>query len=117
MPVLTPTCPYRCYLLLIGKRTGFQETDQKMTSTVKMNNIQKHLVETQGFYFAKVTMFKQDSRTGSASDIVETYEGFIKESESGIIWMIRPQASMRSRFKTTILTVSERVISVEKAVA
>ena len=40
MPVLTPTCPYRCYLLLIGKRTGFQETDQKMI-TYKGYTIEK----------------------------------------------------------------------------
>jgi hypothetical protein len=28
-------CIYRCYRSGIGKRTGFQETDQKMASTTK----------------------------------------------------------------------------------
>lgn len=85
-----------------------------MNATVKLNNLQKHMIETEGFYFAKVTMFKRIAFTGETSDIVETYEGLIKETESGIIWMIRPQANMRSRYNKEILTVSERLISVEK---
>lgn len=83
------------------------------TTTVKLNNLQKHMIETEGFYFAKVTMYKQDNRTGEASDIVETYEGLIKETECGIIYMIRPQANMRSRYNKQILTVDSRLISVE----
>lgn len=85
-----------------------------MTSTtVKLNNIQKYMIEEEGFYFAKVTMFKQDSRTGGASDIVETYEGLIKQEDCGIIWMVRPEANMRSNYKRQILTVDTRLISVE----
>jgi hypothetical protein len=84
-----------------------------MNTAAKLSNIEKYMIEEEGFYFAKVTMFKQDGYAGGASNIVETYEGLIKESESGIIWMVRPQANMRSNFKTQILTVSSRTISVE----
>ena len=87
---------------------------KKMAPTTKLNNLQKHMIETEGFYFAKVTMYKQNPYTRDASDVVEIYEGLIKETESGIIWMIRPQANMRSRYNKEILTVSERLISVEK---
>jgi hypothetical protein len=88
-----------------------------MATTTKFNNIQNYMIEEEGFYLAKVTMYRQDSWTREKTDVVDTYEGLIKETDSGIIWMIRPQANMRSRFKSTILTVSERLISVEKVVA
>ena len=84
-----------------------------MNATVKLNNLQKHMIETEGFYFAKVTMYKQNPYTRETTDIVETYEGLIKETESGIIYMIRPQANMRSRYNKQILTVPQRLISVE----
>ena len=82
-------------------------------ATVKLSNVEKYMVEEEGFYFGKVTMFKLDSRTGKATDIVETYEGFIKQTDSGLIWKIRPQASMRSNYKQEVLTVTSRTISVE----
>jgi hypothetical protein len=82
-------------------------------ATTTLSNVEKYMVEEEGFYFAKVTMFKLDRRTGATTDIVETYEGFIKQEESGLIWMIRPEANMRSSFKQTVLTVSSRTISVE----
>ena len=82
-------------------------------ATVKLSNIEKYMVEEEGFYFAKVTMFKLDLRTGKTTDIVETYEGFVKQENCGLIYMIRPQANMRSNFKKQILTLTSRTISVE----
>lgn len=84
------------------------------TKTTKFNNIQKHMIETEGFEMAKVTMYKQDWRTGGASSEIETYEGLVEITDCGIIWMIRPEASMRSNYKKQILTVSQRTISVER---
>ena len=75
------------------------------------------MIETEGFYFAKVTMYKRIPFTSETSDVVEIYEGLIQETECGIIYMIRPQANMRSRYNKEILTVSQRLISVEKVVA
>jgi hypothetical protein len=82
-------------------------------TTNKVRPVEQFLIDEEGFYFAKVTMYRQDRMTGSKSDIVETYEGFIKQTASGIIYSIRPQASMRSHNKTEILTVSQRLISIE----
>jgi hypothetical protein len=88
-----------------------------MITATKIRPIEQHMIDTKGFYLAKVTMFSQDYMTGGVSDTVESYEGYIKESDCGIIWMIRPEANMRSNNKTTILTVSQRLISVERIAA
>ena len=80
----------------------------------KIRPVEQYLKDTDGFYLARVTMYRQDYRTGKRSEIVDTYEGYIKDIECGIIYKIRPQASMRSRFKTEICTVSQRLISIEK---
>jgi len=85
-----------------------------MTTATKIRPIEQHMIDTQGFYFAKVTMFSQDYMTGGVSDRVESYQGYIKQIDCGIIYMIRPEANMRSNNKTQILTVSQRLISVEK---
>ena len=86
-----------------------------ITTPKKLSAIQQHMVEEQGFYFARVTMYRQDFRTGDKTEIVDVYEGFINTSESGIVWRIRPQANMRSLYKSEILTVDSRLISIEKA--
>lgn len=83
-------------------------------TTRKIRPIEQHMIETEGFYLAKVTMFRQDRMTGGVSNIVDTYEGYIKVADCGIVDMIRPEANMRSHFKTKILTVSQRLISIEK---
>jgi hypothetical protein len=80
----------------------------------KVRPIEQHMIDTQGFYFAKVTMYRQNQVTGYASDIVETFEGCVKQDKSGIIFMVRPEANMRSNNKTKICTVSQRLISIEK---
>jgi hypothetical protein len=85
-----------------------------MTTTQKLSPIQKYLLEEEGFYFAKVTMHPQGRDGYADKNRVDVYEGLINESDCGIIWMPRPGANMRSRFATTILTVKERVISVER---
>lgn len=85
-----------------------------MATTRKIRPVEQYLMDTQdGWFFAKVTMYRQDW-TGEASDIVDIYEGLVKQHDCGIIDMVRPQANMRSRFKTTICTVSQRLISIEK---
>lgn len=76
--------------------------------------VEQYMMDTDGFYLAKVVMYKQHQYTGLRTDIVETFEGCIKESDCGIIWMIRPEANMRSRNRVRILTVSQRLISVER---
>jgi len=102
------------------KPQGLQrKREHQMTTAIttpkKLNPIQQHLVEEEGFYFARVTMYRQ-GWDGYATDIVDVHEGFIKTSEdSGIVWYIRPEANMRSRFKKAILTVDDRLISIEKA--
>ena len=84
------------------------------TATInKVRPVEQYMMDEHGFYFAKVTMFRQDRRTGGVSDVVETFEGCVKQTDSGIIWMVRPEASMRSNFKQEICTVRERLISIE----
>lgn len=83
------------------------------TSTKKYNNIQQYMIDEEGFVMAKVTMYKQDRRTGGVSSEVQTYEGLVELTDCGIIYMIRPEANMRSNYKKQILTVSQRTISVE----
>lgn len=86
-----------------------------MTTTKKIRPVEQYLMDTQdGWFFAKVVMYRQDRRTGEASDIIDIYEGLVKQHDCGIIDMVRPEANMRSRFKTTICTVSQRLISIEK---
>jgi len=86
-----------------------------MTTATKIRPIEQHMMDTKGFYLAKVTMYRQDYATGAASNIVDTYTGYVRQNnEGGIVWMVRPEANMRSRFKTTILTVAQRLISIEK---
>ena len=86
-----------------------------ITTPKKLNPIQQHMVEEEGFYFARVTMYRREFLGSKTTNIVDVYEGFIKETESGIVWHIRPKANMRSRFKMEILTVDSRLISIEKA--
>lgn len=83
-------------------------------TTKKIRPIEQHLIDTQDFFYAKVTMYKQNPFTGERTDIVESYEGFVKQVECGIVYKIRPEANMRSRYQTQILTVSQRLISIEK---
>ena len=86
-----------------------------MTTAIarKVRPVEQFMADNYGFYFAKVTMYRQDRMTGSKSDIVDTYEGYIRQDDAGIVWSIRPQASMRSNFKQEICTVSQRLISIE----
>ena len=83
----------------------------------KVRPIEQYMIETQGFYFAKVTMYRQNQVTGYASDIVETFEGCVKQDKSGIVFMVRPEANLRSHSKTQICTVPQRLISIEKVSA
>lgn len=85
-----------------------------MTTATKIRPVEQYMMDTDGFYLAKVVMYKQHQYTGLPTDIVETFEGCIKESDCGIIWMIRPESNMRSRNRVRILTVSQRLISVER---
>ena len=84
-----------------------------MTTATKIRPVEQFLIDTEGFYFARVVMYRQDSN-GGVSQTVDVYEGLIKEIDCGIVYMVRPEANMRSRFKTQICTVSQRVISIEK---
>ena len=83
-------------------------------TTRKIRPIEQHLVDTKDFYYAKVTMYKQNPFNGERTNDIETYEGFVKQVECGIVYKIRPEANMRSRYQTQILTVSQRLISIEK---
>jgi len=84
-----------------------------MNATInKIRPVEQHMIDTESFYLAKVTMYRQDQKTGGVSDIVETYEGYVKQV-GGIIWKIRSSANMRSNFKKDICTVSQRLISIE----
>ena len=91
---------------------GFHQTKGKKMN--KLSNIQKWAVE-QGFMYATVKMYNQNW-DGSRGDKIITFTGFIKVDDS-IIWTLRPQANMRSQFKTTILTVSQRLICIDKVAA
>lgn len=90
-------------------------TEATPATTRKLRPVEKHLIDTRGFFYAKVEMYAQDYR-GYKSDRILTYEGYVLE-DGGIIWMIRPEANMRSNWRVSILTVSERLISIEKVSA
>lgn len=84
-----------------------------MATTAKLSNIQKWALEN-GFEFATVTMQEWNSFRSEVTGKIVSYTGLVKVTDSGLIYHLRPEANMRSNFKSTILTTSERTISIEK---
>lgn len=80
-----------------------------MNAVVKPTKVQQKLIEN-GFYLAKVTMYRQGS-DGWPSDIIDTYTGYIKV-EGTIVWKQREGA--RTRFLSEICTTASRLIRIEE---
>lgn len=83
------------------------------TSTKKFSNIQQHMIDEQNFKMIRVQMYKQANFSHELTSEVITYEGLGEITDSGLIWVLRPEANMRSRFKKTVLASSSAVISAE----
>lgn len=80
-----------------------------MATKTKLTKVQQQLVDN-GFYLAKVTMYRQGS-DGWPTDIVDTYTGYIKV-QGTIVWKQREGA--RTRFLSDICTTASRLIRIEE---
>lgn len=80
-----------------------------MATKRKLTKVQQQLVDN-GFYLAKVTMYRQGS-DGWPTDIIDTYTGYIKV-EGTLVWKQREGA--RTRCLSQICTTSKRLISIEE---
>ena len=78
-------------------------------ATKKLTKVQQQLINN-GFYLAKVTMYRKDSN-GWPSDIIDTFTGYIKV-EGTIVWKERKGA--RTRFLSEICTTAQRLIRIEE---
>lgn len=80
-----------------------------MATTTKLTKVQQQLVDN-GFYLAKVTMYRQGS-DGWPTNIIDTYTGYIKV-DGTLVWKERKGA--RTRFLSEICTTAQRLIRIEE---